>query len=121
MVSIAGLIPGIQLKATFPDDFKLVSPCTSLSCETPVVYPQQLPFLIRKPAMRPAPSFKSNANLFAARLCATAASALLATGALAHEGHSMSASSHWHITDAWGFVALALAVGAAIWLSKGGK
>ena len=70
--------------------------------------------------MRLATPFTSTARL-AAKLSATAASALLATEALAHEGHGMGAPSHWHITDAWGFVALAAAVGAAIWLSRGGK
>ena len=40
--------------------------------------------------------------------------------ALAHEGHGL-AGSHWHVTDAWGFVALGAGLAAAIWLSKGGK
>jgi hypothetical protein len=68
--------------------------------------------------MRLATAFTSTARL-AAKF--TAASALLATGALAHEGHGLTSPSHWHITDAWGFVALAAAVGVAIWLSRGGK
>ena len=47
--------------------------------------------------------------------------ALLAcTPALAHDGHGL-AGSHWHVTDAWGFVALGLSLGAAIWFSKGKK
>ncbi|MCX7255407.1 MAG: hypothetical protein NTZ64_01385 [Polaromonas sp.] len=70
--------------------------------------------------MRLATAFTSTARL-AAKLSTTAASALLATEALAHEGHGMSGPSHWHITDAWGFVALAVAAGVAIWLSRGGK
>ena len=40
--------------------------------------------------------------------------------ALAHEGHGL-AGSHWHVTDAWGFVALGLGLVALIWFSKGGK
>ena len=40
--------------------------------------------------------------------------------ALAHDGHGL-AGSHWHVTDAWGFVALGVGLAAAIWLSKGGK
>jgi hypothetical protein len=40
--------------------------------------------------------------------------------ALAHDGHGL-AGSHWHGTDAWGFVALGVGLAAAIWLSKGGK
>ena len=71
--------------------------------------------------MRPALSFKSNASLLTARFCTTAASALLATGALAHEGHGMEGASHWHITDIWGFVALAVMAGVTLWISRGGK
>ena len=40
--------------------------------------------------------------------------------ALAHEGHGLGCS-HWHATDAWGFVALGAGLAAAIWFSKGGK
>jgi len=40
--------------------------------------------------------------------------------ALAHDGHGL-AGSHWHATDTWGFVALAVGLAAAIWFSKGGK
>ena len=40
--------------------------------------------------------------------------------ALAHDGHGL-AGSHWHVTDAWGFVALGAGLAAAIWFSKGGK
>jgi hypothetical protein len=37
--------------------------------------------------------------------------------ALAHEGHGQGAS-HWHATDTWGFVALAIALAAAAWISR---
>ncbi len=37
--------------------------------------------------------------------------------ALAHEGHGLF-GSHWHASDALGFVAAAAAVAVAIWLSK---
>ena len=40
--------------------------------------------------------------------------------ALAHEGHGLG-GSHWHVTDAWGFVALGLGLAAAVWFSKGDK
>jgi hypothetical protein len=40
--------------------------------------------------------------------------------AVAHEGHGL-AGSHWHPTDAWGFVALITAFVVAVWLSRGGK
>lgn len=51
---------------------------------------------------------------------AISALSTLATPAFSHEGHGVG-GFHWHATDAWGFVALALAVGAAIWLGRGGK
>ena len=40
--------------------------------------------------------------------------------ALAHEGHGLG-GTHWHATDVLGFVAAALVVGVAVWLSRGGK
>ena len=45
---------------------------------------------------------------------------LTATAAFAHSGHGL-AGSHWHATDVLGFVAAAVAVGVAVWLSRGGK
>ena len=41
-------------------------------------------------------------------------------GALAHEGHGLPGSAHWHATDTLGFVALA-AVAAAVWFIGKGK
>jgi hypothetical protein len=35
-------------------------------------------------------------------------------GALAHEGHGLPGSAHWHATDALGFVGLAV-VAVAVW------
>ena len=35
-------------------------------------------------------------------------------GALAHEGHGLPGSAHWHATDTLGFVGLAV-VAAAVW------
>ena len=43
-----------------------------------------------------------------------------ATAAFAHDGHGLT-GSHWHTTDVLGFVAAAVAVGVAVWLSRGGK
>lgn len=37
--------------------------------------------------------------------------------ALAHEGHGLL-GSHWHATDALGFVGVAALVGLAIWMSR---
>ena len=45
---------------------------------------------------------------------------ITATAAFAHNGHGL-AGTHWHATDVLGFVAAALAVGVAVWLSRGGK
>ena len=41
-------------------------------------------------------------------------SALIHHAALAHEGHGLHALSHWHASDALGFVAV-VAVVAAAW------
>ena len=46
--------------------------------------------------------------------------ALAMGSALAHDGHGLT-GSHWHATDAWGFIALAAMVGVAIWLSRKDK
>ena len=45
------------------------------------------------------------------------ASALFALPALAHDGHGLL-GSHWHATDALGFVAAAGLIALAVWLSK---
>jgi hypothetical protein len=37
--------------------------------------------------------------------------------ALAHEGHGLF-GSHWHATDALGFVGVAALIGFAIWMSR---
>jgi hypothetical protein len=59
-----------------------------------------------------------NAKLI--KTAAVFAMAALSTAAFAHDGHGLL-GSHWHSTDAWGFVALALAIGAALWMFRGGK
>lgn len=45
---------------------------------------------------------------------------LLATPhlAFAHEGHGMATASHWHASDAWGYLALAAALAAAGWMGR---
>jgi hypothetical protein len=41
---------------------------------------------------------------------------LAAFTAHAHEGHGLASASHWHASDAWGFVVAAAAVAvAALW------
>jgi hypothetical protein len=39
--------------------------------------------------------------------------------AQAHSGHDATNAFHWHATDAWGFVMVAVALGAALWLRRG--
>jgi hypothetical protein len=46
--------------------------------------------------------------------------AMLATSAIAHDGHGLT-GTHWHASDAWGFVLLAVLVALAWWASRGGK
>jgi hypothetical protein len=43
-----------------------------------------------------------------------------ATASYSHDGHGLD-GAHWHATDVAGFVALGVAIVAAIWLSRGGK
>ena len=45
---------------------------------------------------------------------------LSATATYAHNGHGL-VGTHWHATDVLGFVAAALVMGLAVWLSRGGK
>ena len=40
--------------------------------------------------------------------------------ALAHDGHGLF-GSHWHASDALGFVAVAALAGAFLWFTRGGK
>lgn len=48
------------------------------------------------------------------------AASLSTLSAHAHEGHGMPGVAHWHSTDVLGFLAAAVAVGAAVWF-KGRK
>jgi len=41
-------------------------------------------------------------------------------GALAHEGHGLQGSAHWHATDVLGFIGVVL-VAAAVWFIGKGK
>ncbi len=45
---------------------------------------------------------------------------LLPTLALAHEGHGMEGSAHWHATDTLGFVGVAV-VAVLVWFIGKGK
>ena len=57
---------------------------------------------------------------FAHKLLSITLINVTATAAFAHNGHGL-AGAHWHATDVLGFVAAAVAVGVALWLSRGGK
>ncbi len=46
---------------------------------------------------------------------------LLPVFAQAHEGHGMAGASHYHATDAWGFVAFVFAVAVIWWFTGRGK
>ena len=46
--------------------------------------------------------------------------ALTQLGALAHEGHGIEGSAHWHATDTLGFVGVAV-VAALVWFLGKGK
>ena len=43
--------------------------------------------------------------------------ALATAPVFAHEGHGL-VGSHWHATDALGFVGVAAVIGIAIWMSR---
>jgi hypothetical protein len=46
------------------------------------------------------------------------AAALLSSGvASAHEGHGL-VGAHWHATDTWGFLCVALLAAVALWSSR---
>ena len=48
------------------------------------------------------------------RTALAAALSTLPLAVAAHEGHGLT-GPHWHATDSWGFVALAVVAAAAIW------
>lgn len=49
--------------------------------------------------------------------CAGLACATAQNAVWAHEGHGIESASHWHATDAMGFIAFGAAVVLAIWFS----
>ena len=46
---------------------------------------------------------------------------LLCSPAFAHEGHGMDGVSHYHATDAWGFVVMAFIMVVVWWFTGRGK
>jgi hypothetical protein len=54
---------------------------------------------------------------FTTQLIASCAGGMGATTAFAHEGHGLM-GTHWHATDALGFVAVAAMIAVAVWLSR---
>jgi hypothetical protein len=51
------------------------------------------------------------------RSAASLAAALGSSAAFAHDGHGL-AGAHWHATDSWGWLALAVAIAAAVWTAR---
>ena len=41
--------------------------------------------------------------------------------AFAHEGHGIEGASHYHATDVWGFVSMAVAAAVVWWFTGRGK
>ncbi len=60
-----------------------------------------------------------HAHLVSVALRAAGALLLSTSPAWAHEGHGMPGISHWHSSDAFGFVGIAAVVALAVWFSKG--
>jgi hypothetical protein len=44
--------------------------------------------------------------------------AAIGTAAIAHDGHGLGGSAHWHATDALGFVIAAALVAVAVYFGK---
>lgn len=38
--------------------------------------------------------------------------------AFAHDGHGLGAGSHWHASDAWGYLAFAAIVAVTLWAGR---
>ncbi len=47
--------------------------------------------------------------------------ALLPAFAQAHEGHGIEGASHYHATDVWGFVVIAIAAAVVWWFTGRNK
>ncbi len=56
-----------------------------------------------------------NALTFIALRSAAGVAAAHAGTAAAHQGHGLPGDSHWHASDAWGFVMVAAVAVVAIW------
>jgi hypothetical protein len=55
---------------------------------------------------------------FAKQLSIAAALLGACAAAIAHEGHGLPGTIHWHATDAWGFAVVAALAALAIWSSR---
>jgi hypothetical protein len=56
-------------------------------------------------------------HLISRTISLTALLGLFGQSASAHDGHGLL-GAHWHASDAFGFVALAAAIGVAMWISR---
>lgn len=59
-------------------------------------------------------------KLFTIKLVAIQAIITPATSIFAHNEHTIK-STHWHASDALGFIILAAALGLTLWFGRGGK
>jgi hypothetical protein len=56
-------------------------------------------------------------NRLSTRFISTCTGSMGVTAAFAHDGHGL-AGMHWHATDTWGFVTVAVMIAVAIWFSR---
>lgn len=59
-------------------------------------------------------------KFFTIKLIAIQALIMPATSTFAHELRGFT-DSHWHVSDVFGFVLLAAAIGLTLWYGRGGK
>jgi hypothetical protein len=59
-------------------------------------------------------------KLFTIKLIAIQATIMSSTSIFAHNGHDLQ-GSHWHASDAFGFIILAAAIVLTLWFGRGGK
>ncbi len=55
---------------------------------------------------------------FARQLATCAALSCASAATMAHEGHGLPGTSHWHATDIWGFAVVAVLTALAVWSSR---
>jgi hypothetical protein len=56
-------------------------------------------------------------NKITAKLIAICVTLMVAPAVFSHDGHGLQ-GTHWHATDSLGFVAVAVMLAVAVWLSR---